>query len=146
MLPEKEQTGIPTVAERKQQVDNVFPSSSNLESVIAEHIAHTSKKIFGKEISTISTVVAEYLDDIRPSTYEDTYTGVHSLLFSFVEQVLLDLPHQDMSGQTLSTHMAPYFDSNDSADEVCRKILSINSFMATISAFIQCRACESMAA
>lgn len=62
---------------------------------------------------------------------------VHSVIYSAIEQVLLNLLRRDVIGETLDMHLCTCFNSWEAADRAGGKLLSTNFSRAPIAAFIQ---------
>lgn len=106
-------------------------------------IARTVEQMVVKEISAL---VPKSLDDIVHCPDENAGTGVCSVIYNAVEQVVLDVQHRDFIGDTLFRHISTYLYTGDAADKVCRKLLSTNFVMPSISAFILRRTSKAFAA
>lgn len=133
----------PTIAESKPQTDNVVPSHGEIETMIAAQVKRATKQIVAKEITTL---VEESLDDILQCAYENARSGVRSVVYNVVEQVVFDLIRQDVIGETLDKHISAYLDTENAADKVCDKLLSNNSFMTPIATFVKRKTNETIAA
>lgn len=82
--PKMEQTETRTAAESKAQIDNFVCSRSKMEAIVAPQISHTIKKRFLKEVLAL---VAESMDDILQSAYENARHGVRSTTYNVVQHV-----------------------------------------------------------
>lgn len=91
-----------------------------------------------------SALVAESFDDILPLPQENIRSGVRSVIYKVLEQVLLELLRRDMIDETHNRHIFSNFKGCNAADKVCGKLLSTNSCIAPTVAFNQYRTGEEM--
>lgn len=109
--------------------------------MIAAQFARTTKTMVVKEISAL---VPESSYGILQCDYDKACTGVFPAINTVVEQVLFDLLPRDLIARPLDSRISTYFTSGYAADKVCRELYSTNSFMSSISAFIQRRTSEAL--
>lgn len=65
-------------------------------------------------------MVKESLDNILKTLGHNEQSRIRSILYIVVEQVILELLHNDIIGETLDTQMAPSFDT-DALNSGCRR-------------------------
>lgn len=64
--------------------------------------------------------------------------GIRSVVYSVLEQALLDQLHNDVIGETLNAHIAKFFDPYAAISRLSKKLLTANSFMASMATFVRC--------
>lgn len=125
----------PKVALSKPQVYIVYWSNSQMEAPVAAEIARKRKMMDSNENPAL---VAESLDAILQSAYEDTHTGVHSFTCNVVEQVILHLPHWNVIVLTVGRQnrfiSALDMLSIKFAESYSQSILSLNWFLRSSNA------------
>lgn len=82
----------PAVDWLEPKVYNFFPSSSKAETMIVWKIADTTKYMWAKGISTL---VFRSLDKTPNCTYEKASTGLHSVIYTVIEEILPNTPGRD---------------------------------------------------
>lgn len=70
------------------------------------------------------TLVEESSDDLLRMSYHNTQCWTRSVLYKAVEQVMLDLLHNDVIGETLQSHIAKFFDTDAAANLLSKKLFT----------------------
>lgn len=137
------QTETPELSKGKSQVENGVLKSPEIESIFSKQVACPTEYLVAKEIPTL---VADLLDDIRQCSYEKARSGARSLVYNVIEQIPFDFLRGEVKVVISHKQIAKYFDINDTAYDVCEKLLSSNAFMAPDDAFVQRRTIEAVTA
>lgn len=69
-------------------------------------------------------MVKEALDDVLRKMLHNTQRGVQSIIYNFVEQVVLDLLLKDVIGKSLNAHTLKSFDTDASAEGLRKRLLT----------------------
>lgn len=91
-----------------------------------------------------SAMVAESLDGVMEWAYENAHTRFRSIIYYVVEQVSLDVLHEDMIGKILDSNISTYINSDDDAGKTYWNLHLTNSFMTLMAAFIHRRTLQSI--
>lgn len=67
-------------------------------------------------------------EDLR-KTMLKAQSGVRSVVYTVVEQVMLDLLRNDIIGETLDARVAKFFDTNEAAEGLSKSQFTLTSFM-----------------
>lgn len=78
-------------------------------------------------------MVKEALDGVLHKTFHNTQSGVRSVIYNIVEQVLLDLLHEDDTKETLDAHITNLFSTCEARAGLSKKLLTSTTFMAPIA-------------
>lgn len=73
--------------------------------VIASKVTSTLKEIITNELSTM---VEETLQNTLRAFFLNVQSGIRSVVYNVVEQLVLDLLHQEVIAETLETHIAKF--------------------------------------
>lgn len=84
-------------------------------------------------------LVAESLVNILPCAYENTRIGVCSVIYNFVEPVLLDLLRRDVIDETLNRNSSTSLNSDNAAGKTARKLFTANSLPVPFDMIFKCR-------
>lgn len=79
-----------------------------------------------------STVVEESLDEIlknRKTSFPIVQSAIQSVVYNFIEQVMLDLLLKDVIGDRLDPYKATFFDTETSGEGFSKRLLTLSSFM-----------------
>lgn len=68
-------------------------------------------------------------------SFPNAQSGVQSVLYNFVEQVLLDLLRKEVIEETLDAHVTTFFDTDEAAKGLSKRLLASTFFMALIANF-----------
>lgn len=60
-------------------------------------------------------MVEESLDDNLRTSFQNAQSGIRSLVYNVVEQVVLDMQRKDAIGETVYIQIAKFFDSDAAA-------------------------------
>lgn len=85
------------------------------------------------------SMVEEALDDVQSRMYHRAQSGVLSVVFNVVEQVILDLLPKDVIGKLLEAHIAKSYDTDECAEGLLKRLLTSNYFMSPLATFVRCR-------
>lgn len=91
-----------------------------------------------------TALVENSLHDILHWVYKEARTGVQSVVYNVVDEILFDLLREDVTDWTLHKHITKYFDTRDPNSKVGEKLLSTYVFMGPIPALIQRRTSEAV--
>lgn len=111
--------------------------------MIADQVAHMEKQIVAKEVTTF---VEDSFHEIMHCLYATSRTGVCSVIYIVVEQLICDLQPREVMHEVFDKHIAKYFGTSDAADKISLKLLFTNMFMGSIAMFIQWRTRKAPAA
>lgn len=64
-------------------------------------------------------------------------SGTRSVVYSVMEQDVLDLFQNDVIGKPVDPHIAKIFDTNAATDRLSKTLLTSSSFMVPILMFVQ---------
>lgn len=79
----------------------------------------------------MGTIVEEVLDDVLCKKFHNVQSGVRSVLYIVVDQVILDLLCKDVIEETLDLDIAKLFYTDEAAEGLTSKmLLTSNSFVA----------------
>lgn len=90
--------------------------------------------------------MANSVDENLQVVHKKAHTAACNVAYNFIEQVLLDLLSRKLMYKIPEKHTAKYLDTINTADKVGKNPISTNALMLTVSAFIQHKTSEAVAA
>lgn len=84
----------------------------------------------------LAMLVEGSLDDIPCTSYCNAQSGIRSVVYRVLEQVMLDLLRKDVIEETMDAHIAKVLNTYAAADEISEKLLTSSSFIAPITTFV----------
>lgn len=103
--------------------------STNHEDMIAREVKSAVKDLVANELSTM---IEELLDDILRKSLQNGQMDIRAVVYNTVDQVMLDVLHTDVNGDTLDAHIANFFDTDAAIDRLSQRWLTSNPFMLPI--------------
>lgn len=82
-------------------------------------------------------MVEKALDEVLRKTFHNGQSGVGSVVYNVVEQIMLDLLFKDVIGECFDAHIAKAVDMDEAAEGFWSRLLSSSSLMAPIATFIR---------
>lgn len=83
------------------------------------------------------TIIEDLLDDILRKSIHNAQVGITSVMYDIDEQVVVELLHKDVDGDTLDAHIAKFFDIDAAADWLSKNLLTSRLFMASMATFLK---------
>lgn len=109
---------------------------TNDEDAIAKELQYTGKDLVTTELSTF---IEKLVDDILRH-YARCSAGIWSVLYHVGYQMMLDLPRKNFIGDTFEAHSrAKWYGTNVAVDRLSQRLLTSNTFMASIAIFVKRR-------
>lgn len=71
------------------------------------------------------------------TSYHNAQSGIRSVVYNLVEQVMLDLFRNDFIGEKFEAHVAKAFDTEAAADRLLNKVLTSGSFIKPIATVVR---------
>lgn len=113
------------------------PSESrfpNNEDVIVKVVKSAVMDLVGNKLLAL---IEESMDDVLQKLLQNAQWGIRLVVCNVVEQVMLDLLHEEVIGNMLDSLIAKCFDNNATADRLSQKLLTSNTFNAPIATFVR---------
>lgn len=82
-------------------------------------------------------LVQELLDDILCTLSHNARSGLRPVVYTILEQDILDLQHKDVIDETMDAHRGKLFDRSTRANSLSKKFLKSGWFMAQTAAIVQ---------
>lgn len=112
----------------KLQNHHIGSRCTHDEDVIAQEVKSAVKGMITTEWSS---KIKEPLGDILRTSCHNSQSGIRSV----VENVMLDLIHKEIIGETLDSYIANFCDTNAAAELLSKRLLASSSFMNAIATF-----------
>lgn len=108
--------------------------STNYEDVIGQEVKSI---VVDLVVAKLSTLIEESLDDILRKSLHSAQNGIRSVIYNINAQVMLDLCHKDVIGDTMDAHIAKFLDTNAAADRLSQRLLTLSTFMSPLVTFMR---------
>lgn len=98
------------VKNESRQISN---RHTNEGDVIAREVRSAVSDLVTTELAT---VLEESLENILRESFHNWQSGIRSVVYNVLEQVILDLLRKDVIGETLEAHIGKVFDTDEAAE------------------------------